>query len=82
LEIVQALNNMEMCRSRFGQLIEATRTKLENFPVWRVSHTRREANEAAHLLAKAAISMSLDCVWKDSYPEFLHRIVLVEQDSI
>jgi hypothetical protein len=80
-EIVQALQQRGPCGSRFGPLIEATHSTLNGIPEWSVSHTKREANEAAHRLAKAAINKSLNFVWRGSYPDFLHSIVLAEQDS-
>jgi ribonuclease HI len=80
LEVVQALQQPESCWSRYGQLIDDTRSRLDSTQEWCISHTRREANEAAHQMAKAAIFQSLDCVWKDSYPDFIQSIVLAEQD--
>jgi ribonuclease HI len=82
LEVVQALKQTGSCWSRYGQIIEDTRSQLNGISGWCVSHTRREANEAAHILAKAAISQSLDCIWRGSYPDFLHAIVLAEQGSV
>lgn len=78
-EIILALQHKEPCRSHYGPLIEATRSKLHDIPKWTVSHTRRDANGVAHRLAKVAVTQSLNFVWRDSYPLFIQRIVLVEQ---
>jgi hypothetical protein len=80
LEIVQALLLQESCWSRYGFLVEDTRTLLNSFQSWQVSHVRREANEVAHRLAKVAITQSLNYVWRDSPPSFIHSIVLAEQE--
>jgi hypothetical protein len=78
-EIVLAINNQGPCRCRYGHLIEASRNSLRGFPFWAVSYTRRDTNEAAHWLAKASLSMSLNFVWRDSYPDFIKNIVIAEQ---
>ncbi|GLT71410.1 hypothetical protein SLA2020_434310 [Shorea laevis] len=80
-EIVHALLQQTPCRTHYGHLIESARTSLNSLHQWSISHVRREANEAAHRLAKAAISNSLNVVWQDSYPDFIHSIVLAEQVS-
>lgn len=55
-EIVQALQKRGPCRSRYGPLIEASLSSLNGISDWSVTHTKREANEAAHRLAKAAVN--------------------------
>jgi hypothetical protein len=45
-----------------------------------VRHFRRDANQAAHRLAKVALSQSLDQVWIEGCSSFIQSIVLVEQD--
>lgn len=51
LVIVQALRQKEPTWSSYGQLIEDTCALLNGLPFWMATHTRREANEAAHQLA-------------------------------
>jgi hypothetical protein len=72
-------NDPALVGFRYGQLIDASHTRLRGFQTWCISHTQREANEVAHLLAKAAIKQSLDFVWKDLYSDFIQHLVLTEQ---
>jgi hypothetical protein len=80
LEIVQALRNKDPSWSRYGQLIEDTKAKLNSLPFWTVSHVCRNANEPAHRLAQAAIHQSCEGVWLQNIPGFIQNLVLAEQD--
>jgi hypothetical protein len=53
-QIVEAINLGTGTWSRFGHLIEDTRRTLLTISRWRCAFVHREANEAAHRLAKAA----------------------------
>jgi hypothetical protein len=64
LEIVQAFRQEGPSWSKYGQIIANSRTRLNSIQSWEPSHIRREANEAAHLLAKAALHQSLDGLWQ------------------
>jgi hypothetical protein len=44
-----------------------------------VHHVKREANMAAHVLAKCALSHFLDKIWVGECPPFIHSIVLAER---
>lgn len=79
--IVNALLREGPCWSRYGYLLEAARHRLHGFQEWCVTHTRRDANEAAHRLAKRALTHSLNFVWQGSYPDFIQSIVMIEQGS-
>lgn len=61
-EIVQALQSQGPCWSWYGHLIEATRTRLQVFQHWLVTHSRRETNEATHWLAKTLLNHSMNFV--------------------
>jgi hypothetical protein len=51
---VDVVNSNSTNWSHFGHLIDDTRRILEGFPKWKCNFVRREANEAAHWLAKVA----------------------------
>lgn len=77
-EIVQALLMEGTCWRWYGHLIEESRYQLDTFHDWSVSHTRKEANEAINWSAKAALTQSLNYIWRGSYPEFIQSTVLAE----
>ena len=46
--------------SNIGNLIDEVKGLMRNYICCRVQHIRREANEAAHLLVKSALSLEED----------------------
>lgn len=46
----------------WGQIIHDIKSLLGFFRDSQVCHVRRSANQAAHLMAKAALNLSMDCV--------------------
>jgi hypothetical protein len=58
--VVTALNREDEDFSRFGNIIVETREILKGFPWWNVSFVRRECNNAAHQLARFAVSQELN----------------------
>lgn len=62
-EVVSALNGEDPCHRMYGQLIEDIKSYFAHFSSVKVRHVQREANKAAHILAKCAISQLLDKVW-------------------
>jgi ribonuclease HI len=79
LVIVQALQKEDPSWHKYGSLIETSRSLLRSFQSWSVRHTKREANMAAHLLAKEALRTPPETVWMEEYPVFLHEIVLSDR---
>jgi len=45
-----------------------------------IQHVLKTANQAAHYLAKYALSSNFDISWSEDYPH-LHQIVIAEQVS-
>jgi uncharacterized Fe-S center protein len=43
-----------------------------------VEYVRREANQAAHVMARCAISQMLDNTWVEECPSFIQTIVEAE----
>jgi hypothetical protein len=46
---------------------------------WMVSHVKREANSAAHHLAKFALLCPTEQIWMEEIPKCIYDIVLLEQ---
>jgi ribonuclease HI len=59
LAMVFALQQTTPCWSSVGQLIGDIRLGLQQFHSFSVNHVKREGNQAAHYLAKLAISQLL-----------------------
>jgi ribonuclease HI len=82
LQIVTA-NSIESPNwSRFGHFIEGIKEQALLFRSFSVSHVRREANSAAHLLAKAASTQVRDDVWLEELLHFLSDIVFKEATAL
>lgn len=71
LSVVAALKRNDPCCSRFGHLIEDTRSLL-----YMLHHVRQEANNAAYHLAKLAIFQLLDNVWRGDCPSVIRNVLL------
>jgi hypothetical protein len=78
LEVVQALCREECTWGRYGALINDAKLLLQQINRWAVSHVRRTANEAAHNLAKLALSSSEERLWTDDFPLCVQDIVIAE----
>jgi ribonuclease HI len=79
LEIVNALLLDDPSWSRYGHLIDDTKLLLQRFCSWEVQHVKRGANMAAHSLAKGALRQSLEQIWLEDSPVFIHDIVCAEK---
>jgi hypothetical protein len=44
-----------------------------------VHYIHHEANRVAHRLAKLALTLGMDKVWRDEFPKCMHDIVSTEQ---
>jgi ribonuclease HI len=71
LNVVNAINSHEECWRSYGNLVEAMQEKLVQHSEWLVNFTRREANLVAHCLAKHALEIHYEEVWKEVCPPFL-----------
>ncbi len=59
--------------------MEDTQIQLGAIPLAKVHHVGRDANQAAHLLAKTSLLSFMDLVWIGEFPSPIHNIVLAEQ---
>jgi len=66
--VVGALRRNAPCWKSYGQLIEATQRRITEIGQAQIQHVRREANNAAHLLAKHAVVNSIDFIWQGECP--------------
>jgi ribonuclease HI len=80
LHTVSALKTLGSCWTRSRQLIEDTRERLCSLRSMEIQHVLKTANQAAHYLAKYALSSNFDISWSEDYPH-LHQIVIAEQVS-
>jgi ribonuclease HI len=76
--VVNALNSNTPYWRACGSIVEDTRDRLLQFLTWSVQHARREANQVAHFLAKHALSVNQDVVWKEECPSFIQDIIYAE----
>jgi len=63
LVVVSGLRTVDPCNRFFGQLIDDIKSSFSHFSAVEVRHVRREANTAAHELAKCAISLLWNNTW-------------------
>ena len=56
--VIKALQNFEVCPWPVQKVVEGSLQCLSCFKAWSASHVRRGRNEAAHLMAKMAKSLS------------------------
>ena len=55
MNVVHAIRGGDMTGSPYGQVVEDTREVLQSLRSWTVNHVKREANQAAHGLAKPPV---------------------------
>lgn len=49
---------------------------------WVIFHVRKEANSAAHHLARFALSCSIEQIWMEEVPRCIYDIALLEQFTL
>jgi ribonuclease HI len=77
--LVLALHKGNQCCSSIGQIIEDTRHYFSAVHPYGVNFVKREANTAAHKLAKSALCRQIDQVWVGECPPDIQRVVATEQ---
>lgn len=78
LEVVQAVKTEESSLARYGPILEDTKELLKVCNYWDICHVRRTSNEAAHRLAKLAVSQNLNKLWIQTVPPCIEEIVMAE----
>lgn len=64
---------------KFGHLINGIEVGLSQLRSWTIEHIKREANFAAHSLAREAIINVVDKVWIEEISNCIYGIVNREQ---
>jgi ribonuclease HI len=67
-KIIQDVNEEGPCTSRYGNVIEGIKSEMRKFEYVCFSHVVREANSAAHQLAKMATAHVIDQSWLAPVP--------------
>ena len=78
-QVVDELNSNGSRWCRFGQLIDDIQHILQKITRWRCVFIKREANEAAHRLAKRATTNIKNRIWRNQIPDYINDVVLMEQ---
>jgi len=78
LDSSNALKKPQHQSSYFGSIVEDCKSFFSSFYYLELVHVRREANQAAHYLAKFAISSLTDFVWIEETPRCISSIVALD----
>jgi hypothetical protein len=73
--VVKGVNSKERLWTRYGHIIEGTRTILQTIPKWTCQHVNRKANTAAHTMAHLAIKTIIDRIWVGDKPSFVCDVI-------
>ncbi|KAM6563234.1 hypothetical protein CsatB_023232 [Cannabis sativa] len=76
LMLVHALQGKQSQLSSFHDLVEDISYHLSSFSNACISHVRRDANQAAHGLAKQALQLDNDCIWIEEIPSTIFSVVV------
>ena len=76
LSVITKILQSEPSLSDIGNLVDAAKDLMKSFNGCNVQYVRREANEAAHCLAKSALSLKADLYWVDDCPKFLFPVLV------
>ncbi|KAL5777289.1 hypothetical protein ACOSP7_010215 [Xanthoceras sorbifolium] len=70
LAVVNAIRS-PLSLADLGLLVFNIQNILVVFPGFSVEFVRREANKAAHILSKFALSVEVDHFWMEDYPPYV-----------
>jgi len=79
LQIVKEVNSNSSSMHSSGHFIEGIKEELDTFRSYLVIHVRKEANFAAHTLAKDAATTGNDLSWLEDIPISICDIVIRKQ---
>jgi hypothetical protein len=82
IQVINAMNSEEQLWSNFGHLVEDTKYAMRNVPGWKCNHVSRDANGAAHNLAKAAVKNGFDYTWMGDAPDCIRDVISKECQAL
>jgi ribonuclease HI len=78
-QIVDAITGKGSHWCKYGHIIGDIYEVMKGFRKWEVRHVKRDANEAAHVLAKTATRENGEKIWLEDVPSFILDVVNQEQ---
>jgi ribonuclease HI/exonuclease III len=82
LLVVKAIKDSGPQWNLYGHIVEDIRAVLNNLRSWFAGHAKREANFAAHFLAKEAVKNVMDQIWMEEVPNCIENVVTLEQIAL
>uniref|UniRef100_A0A803QP51 Reverse transcriptase domain-containing protein n=1 Tax=Cannabis sativa TaxID=3483 RepID=A0A803QP51_CANSA len=76
LVLVNSINSKSTAISSFGDLVLDIKNRLSYLFSVCVSYVKRDANQAAHGLAKQALVLDDDCMWFEEIPSTIFSVVV------
>ncbi|XP_042942901.1 uncharacterized protein LOC122277084 [Carya illinoinensis] len=76
MQVVLKMKNSVRDWSQASLILEEAKSILNSFTSWKIEHTKRDANMAAHLLAKDALNVVDDIFDLESIPDCIKSAVL------
>jgi ribonuclease HI len=78
LQVVKECSTDLANMSRYGHILDGIKSGLQSFRSANIVHVKREANSAAHRLARATITHVVDSIWMEEIPPQIYDIVIKE----
>jgi hypothetical protein len=75
---VQALTSDIGGWAPYGMITMDAKHKLQTFSEYEVVHVLRAANCAAHSLAKLALTIGENRVWRENFPACMHDVITAD----
>jgi ribonuclease HI len=82
LQVVLAIKEEGPNLQIYGHIVDDVKLLLNSCRSWMVGHVRREANRAAHGLAKEGLLSPTTRIWRNDLPDCIFNIVLVELNAL
>ncbi|XP_042958183.1 uncharacterized protein LOC122293771 [Carya illinoinensis] len=73
--VVEAIKDPNSNYAWHGQLIEDLKHVLETHPSWKLSYANRVNNKVAHELAKLALSIVNETIWREEGPDVVAPLI-------
>jgi hypothetical protein len=82
IQVIKAIEVEDPCMRNYGHIIDCIRRKTSSLEQVRFIHLKREANTAAHTLAKLATTHVILSTWRGDVPPSVGDIVRREQSLL